>query len=291
MAGDLAARESLAPVDREQLWRRKSGTVTPLERLVNTVHNLLWLQRAIQSGTAQGKDRLRWEQVADVFADTRQLCTDFDLQSARVRADFALLAFEEGRVDGLASEIGELVRHIRHDLQTCSIWPIPRDRVWAFNLSLADEVKRAFPSAAADIADAGRCMGFGVHSAAIFHLLRAADYARSAIALAVRLRSHDAEAQDWTSTIAALEARVGDLSTWPAGPARKGAKDFFTALLHDARTLEDTRRRVAAGEAFAERHALTVWYTTRDFLGRAAERLSEAQDAPLTSDDFVTSGR
>lgn len=61
--------------------------------------------------------------IARLLADTRQLCADLDLQSARVRVEFAVLTLENDHFDKLAGEIDELARHIRHDLRFCSIAP------------------------------------------------------------------------------------------------------------------------------------------------------------------------
>jgi hypothetical protein len=61
--------------------------------------------------------------IARLLADTRQLCADLDLHSARVRVEFAVLTLENDHFDKLGSEIDELARHIRHDLRFCSIAP------------------------------------------------------------------------------------------------------------------------------------------------------------------------
>jgi hypothetical protein len=280
---------ALVQHETETLWERPANGGTPLERLVGTMQNLLWLQRAIHARSPRIVDRVRWQQVADVFNDVRQLCTEFDLQTARVRAEFALKALDDDRLDGLAAEIGELVRHIRHDLQTCSIVPIARESVWGFTLALDARAQRAFPSAVREVADAGRCIGFTTHAAAAFHLMRAAEIGRRAVARAIRFDTRETEAADWAGTITALQARMLDLSGWPAGPARKAVKNFLTALLSDAREMEEARRRLAEGEPFMECHAVALWYSTRDFLALAAERVSETEDTLLTADDFVGS--
>jgi hypothetical protein len=61
--------------------------------------------------------------IARLLDDARQLCADLDLQSARVRVEFAVLTLENNHFDKLGSEIDELARHIRHDLRFCSIAP------------------------------------------------------------------------------------------------------------------------------------------------------------------------
>lgn len=286
-APDPSRSYAVAHYEGEGLWHVPAGGGTPLERLVGTMQNLQWLQRSINSRGSRLTDRVRWEQVSGIFGAVRELCDEFDLPTARVRADFALKTVDEERHESLAIEVGELVRHLRHDLHACSIAPIPRERVWGFTLALDERARQAFPSAANDVAEAGRCLGFGMYGAAAFHLLRAAEYGRRVLARAVRFAERDAEAEDWATTITALQTRMMDLAGWPAGPARKAVKDFLTALLGDVRDLEDARRRLADGSDFQECHALAVWYSARDFLALAAERVSEAEDTLLTPDHFI----
>ena len=85
----------------------------------------------------------------------------------------------------------------------------------------------------------------------------------------------------------ALQTRMMDLAGWPAGPARKSVKKFLTALLSDAKEMEEAHRRLTEGESFEECHAIALWYATRDFLALAAERVSEGDDTLLAPDDFI----
>jgi hypothetical protein len=66
--------------------------------------------------------------LGELLAETRRLCADLDLQSARVRVEFAVLTLENDHFDKLGSEIDELARHIRHDLRFCSIAPGKKGR-------------------------------------------------------------------------------------------------------------------------------------------------------------------
>lgn len=271
----------------EELWRRHSGAGAPLERLVDTMHDLLWLQRAIHSRGPRVADRVKFEDVAEIVSDARQLCVDFDLQTARVRSDFALAALEKDGIDLLAAEVGELIRHIRHDLKSCSIWPISKGRAWAFGLSLGERAHRAFPSAGVDVAEGGRCAGFGFHSASVFHFLRAAAYGMRALAAAARGQRAAVATPEWAATIAMVEARHAAARRWPASEAKTTATSFYEAVLNDARTLHDAQCRIATGGIVDEHHALAIVHATRAFLTRLADHVVERQERPLTKKDFA----
>jgi hypothetical protein len=271
----------------EALWDKREEGTTALERLVGTLQNLLWLQRAINSQSTKVAQHMRWERVAGVLDDARELCEEFDLSTARVRAKFALDAFESDRLELLAVEVAELLRHIHHDLRSCTMLPIPQPRASMLGLALDAPTAEAFPTSAIEVADAGRCMALGLYGAAVFHLLRAAEPGRVALARAVRVNAQSPEATDWARTIVCLQKRVDALRRWPAGPARKAAKDFLATMLSDARGLDDVWRRVGEGEIFQQCHAEATWLTTRHFLNAASERVSEAADTLLTADDFI----
>jgi hypothetical protein len=286
LAASRGSASALVPYEVDELWRKPSGGGTPLERLVVMLQNLLWLESALQARAARGLDRFRSTQLAEVFSDARQVCADFDLPTARVRAEFALAALDAERLDLLAAEIAQLLRHVRHDLQSCSIWPIARGRVWTFTATLDERTSKSFPSAVPDIAEGGRAAGFGLHHAAVFHMLRAAECGRRALASAARLQPSESDAPDWASTCALLHTRLADLTNWPAGPARKAAKTFFSAALDDARVLQEAHLRLTSGGAFDEVHVILVVNTTRTFLARVAGSVSELADAQLTRQHF-----
>ena len=286
VAARAAARE-YSDTDAGELWQRPEDGGTPLERLVGAVQNLLWIERAVQARNGKMAERARWEQIAGVFSDVRRLCDEFGLASACVRAEFALKAFENDRLDVLTGEVSELIRHIRHDLHTCSVVPVSREHVWALDLTVDAPATLAFPLAHIEVAEAGRCIALGLHSAAAFHFLRAAECGRRPLARAVRFNLDDSEATDWTTTVTALQARMVNLRGWPAGPARKAVKAFLGALLRDARELEEAARRLTEGTTFQECHATATWYAARDFLTRAAERVCEDRETLLAADEFI----
>jgi hypothetical protein len=276
------------------LWRDRVEGATPLERLFGTLQNLSLIQDGINNRGARGAERFTRDSVAQVFADVRQLCSEFDLQTARVRADFALEALDNDALDTLGAEVTELVRHLRHDLQSCSIWPIARNRVWSFRLALNDKAAAAFPSAGSDIAEGGRCFGFARYSAAVFHMLRAADPGVRALARAANATAAAAhEGGDWAPLLALVDARVSVISSWPAGTGRAAALEFFQSALSEARSLHDAARKLANASAAAtleEHQALHVCHTTKDLLGRLSERLTESHRRTLGKRDFFRPG-
>jgi hypothetical protein len=205
-----------------------------------------------------------------MFADVRQVCIDFDLPTARVRAEFAVAALEHDDVERLATEIGELLRHMRHDLQSCSIWRIARTRAWAFKTTLDENVATTFPSATGEFIAGVRATGFGLHTACAFHMLRAASIARDALMATIRMAPSNMSSPDWPSAIDAMQTHLATLE----GPVQRGR---MGALLNDARFLHNVERMLASGSTCDENYALAVLQTAEAFLQRAATFLNDRE--------------
>ncbi|HXG87275.1 MAG TPA: hypothetical protein VNJ02_02980 [Vicinamibacterales bacterium] len=268
-------------------WRQRDAGGTPLERLFGTLQNLSIIQDGINNRGARGTERLNRESIASVFAEVRELCCEFELETARVRVDFAVAALEDETLATLGQDVSELVRHIRHDLQSCSIWPIARNRVWSFGLSLGETTAAAFPVARIELEEGGRCFGFGRYTAAVFHLLRAADAGVRALATAADVKKGANPAADWKTLMTIVEARVATIERWPSGVDRTNALTFFSGAVAEVRTLQDASYKLALGaSSFEEHEALHVCNTTKALLTRLAARIRPAAPRTLGKREF-----
>ncbi len=118
-------------------------------------------------------------------------------------------------------------------------------------------------------------------------MLRAAAYGMRALATAARGKRAAGGAADWSTTIAAVEARLAEARRWQACDATTAATAFYGVLLNDARTLYDAECRMASGGSFDEHHTLAIVHAARGFLTRLAEHVVENQERPLTKKDFA----
>jgi hypothetical protein len=289
----LASHASIAATLRPlQPAIRSGGTaggLNPLGNLLAVLENLTIVQRRLAKDTVLPGDPASREAMAGVFADARQLCVDFELQTARVRTDFAIAALEDGHVDRLRTEIEELFRHIRHDVQFCSIWPVATARAWSFEHSFGGRVNEAFPSAKSDISEGGVCLGLGRHSACVFHMTRAAERGVRALARAANAHAASRTDDEWSGWLAIIEARVSDLERWPAGHAQAKAQAFFEGALADARVLHEATRRLgsrAVARPFDEHEATAICNRTKELLVRLSQYVGEEQHKTLTRRDF-----
>lgn len=225
-----------------------------------------------------------------VLAETAALCAEMGLATAAVRAEFATAALGRDGQAGPAHEVDELIRHLRHDLATWSIWPVSSSRAWTLALRLPPEVETAFPSARGDIAEAGVCLGLSRHGAALFHLTRAGRRGVRALAMAADAAEAPAARRAGDDRLVAIvEARVRDVEAWPAGAARTHALAFFGEGLDDARALGEWARRLDpdAAPPVEERDVLSALATVTRLLTRLAGRVDDRHDRTLGKRDFA----
>jgi hypothetical protein len=297
-ASDAAPLAPLAPVvpaapaspgQEIGFWRKGPDGGTPLARLMGTLQNLSLLQRRLNERSTRSADRITLDDVAGVFNEVRALCVEFDLQTARVRADFAIAALESDQLDALSNEISELVRHVRHDLQSCSIVPIPRDRVWSFSVVLDERTAASFPAAQAELAEGALCYGFGRYTACAFHLLRAAEPAMRVLGQAADRRRKGRDGHDAPrggALVGMLESRLADTERSLHAESSTQGLEFLQAVLGDVRRLQEAESRLTSG-TIDEREALALYHATRDLLARVAAPVTRLESRAVLKRHFA----
>jgi hypothetical protein len=252
-----------------------------LDLLLTTLHNLSTIQRELQGSPAPSEDRVSIDTVRTVLEQVIALCDEFRLQTARVRVDFAVAALQAGQRGALSKEIDELVRHLRHDLQACTVIPVPAERMWSLSVVLDDVTAGVFPSARTELAEAGLCFSLARYSAAAFHLLRAADPALRALASATdprRGRTKERDVLNGAALLNLLEARLDRAERSPNSADSDQGVDFLDTVLIDVRRIQEAERLLTRGP-LDQQQVLTLYHATRDLLARVAAPLSK----PATS--------
>jgi hypothetical protein len=258
------------------LWR-SDGHATLFERLVRSLQNLSAVEEWLDGcdGSPPVGDV---QQIAALLDDLRDVCDGFDLETARVRVDFAMAAVGGAPAGVLRHEIAELARHMRHDLRSCTIVAIPRTRLWAFKSTLDGATAAVFPTADAELSEGARCFGFGRYSAATFHMLRAAQPAMQALAIAADRRMSaraSADRPGGRELLMLLESRLAAAQDRPTSRVSEDAVGFLERVVMNLRRLHEAERQLARG-AVDQQQAVLVYHATRDLLTIVAAQMSEA---------------
>jgi hypothetical protein len=116
-------RPAPMPLSAGTLAKAAAKVTRPPKRQVRTLADVFGVLDKLSVVRRRGRLSEERHHIARVLADTRQVCADLELESARVRVEFAVLTLESNHFDKLGHELDELVRHLRHDLRFCSIGP------------------------------------------------------------------------------------------------------------------------------------------------------------------------
>jgi len=154
-----------------------------------------------------------------------------------------------------------------------------------------EEVSAAFPSAVRDIMEAGNCLAVECTTAAVFHLMRAAEFAMRALAIDRRISFPDKplDQKEWGQILSKLESTVKDLrgvplSAWTSPEMKDRQVRFYYEIVQELRSFNEAWRRHVAhadNEAFYDRdQALSIFNHVGAFMRKIATHISESRITP-----------
>ena len=122
-AGAPQGRQSGSRAGLKIAHERRTAGMQALDVLVSLIYDLSTVERRARQ--PQGRVWLAqpagMEFVSRVFGTARRVCVELELESSRVRTEFASTAQAAGDPKALAVEARELIRHLRHDLRSWSL--------------------------------------------------------------------------------------------------------------------------------------------------------------------------
>ena len=152
-------------------------------------------------------------------------------------------------------------------------------------------VARAFPSASRDIREVGNCLAAECNTAAVFHLMRAAEFSLRAVAKDRRVSFADKplDQKEWGHILGALEGklkefRLADGKLWNKPEYKEAQIQFYNEVIQELRGFNEAWRRHlshADPDAFYNReYAAGIMKHVRHFMQKLAQRISENQATP-----------
>jgi hypothetical protein len=139
---------------------------------------------------------------------------------------------------------------------------------------LGGGVRNFFTEAAEDIRAAGNCLAVDCSTAAVFHLMRAAEFGLRRIARKLRVRlTHSGSRQplefaDWEKVITGVKNSISKARTIPPGPKRQARLETYSDLADNCTYMKDIwRNNVShARKGYNSAEATGVMERVRDFM-------------------------
>lgn len=148
---------------------------------------------------------------------------------------------------------------------------------------LGEAVYSSFPSARADLTQAGNCLAYGCNTAATFHLMRAAEIGLRELGRDRQIplaANGKIEFAQWGTIISGLETAIEDIQQWPNGRTKEDAHKFYNSALVEIRAFNDGWRRHAVHPRpqqplLQDEEALALHGHVGRFLSSLATRIGE----------------
>ncbi|MGZ5446046.1 MAG: hypothetical protein ACXW5U_32040 [Thermoanaerobaculia bacterium] len=183
----------------------------------------------------------------------------------------------------LQLELRNLAETIQRDLLRAAAIRIPRefaadvDNDALFGQAVAD----AFPSARADLRDAGNARAVGLNTACVFHLMRAVEVALRALVEERQVGAPKAmiDYAQWEELIGAIEKSVvTTIQQWRKSPEKSAALEFYRSAIAGFYAFKDVFRNhvMHSRSAYGPEVARVVMEQVREFLRVLAGHLDES---------------
>jgi hypothetical protein len=182
----------------------------------------------------------------------------------------------------IASELKELQRSLEVELAEKQLAFIPDEKVRFFEQHdlFGEAVSAAFPSAQAEIKDAGNCLAADLNTAAVFHLMRAAEHGLRTFARHLKVRVKGSlEYADWGAVLNRIDAKLTALERKLRGKKKSEELEFFRLIESECNMLKDVWRNnvMHTRGRYTAKQAEGVFERVRDFMQRLSQRVKESK--------------
>jgi len=150
-----------------------------------------------------------------------------------------------------------------------------------------DRVYEQFRSARHDIKEAGNCLAADLNTAAVFHLMRAAEIGMRILAWDRRVKLKNKaplELQGWDDILKAVQTEINKIVNWSGrrGLAKVQALEFYNGAMAEFRGFKDAWRNhvMHTRRDYNSNDAKSVLSHASRFMEILATRLSESQRTP-----------
>lgn len=190
----------------------------------------------------------------------------------------ALISIRHVRMNAqdVVMRLDEIQRNIQREMRAVVLLRVDKPEYYDQDEPLfGEQVKSAFPSAAFDIEEAGKCLAVGRSTAAVLHLMRGLEVGLQALAKQFR---QPFEHASWNAVVGKIEARIREIENRKRKP-RGWQKDrqFYAEAAVDFRLIKDAWRNYAmhVHDTYTEEQALSIFSYSRAFMQHLAKRLHE----------------
>lgn len=149
-----------------------------------------------------------------------------------------------------------------------------------------ERVRDAFPDAIYDMMEAGNCLAIRCDTAAVFHLMRVAEFGLRALARDRRIQLPKKLPLDlgtWEDILKRLEGAEDAIRNYPKTLAREAQYDFYHGAMMEFKRFKNKFRNVVMHNRYMYDHdeAKSAFNHVKDFMRILAAAISERKRTPV----------
>ena len=288
-------------VEPSRLWSlldimRKFDLNTLAQHLLQLVEDRNWCDRiAHMDGADQDVTRQQWAHFVRQFNELEELASSAEFPTAFANVSALNATIDLGRppnVSHLEADLRHVTDMFMNDVERCSFLRVPVSlRRYVDNDTLfGSSVATAFPSANMDLRAAGNCLAADCNTAAVFHLMRAVEWALRALGTHLGFRQLRAQKKsgkrkyvpishlEWEKVIDQLQLRVDRrVEKMRPGKRKQGIQQFYYPLLQEIRAIRDAWRNhvMHSRSEYSGADALAIMGHVERLMVTLATRVSE----------------
>lgn len=151
--------------------------------------------------------------------------------------------------------------------------------------TFAKTISAAFPSAVPEVREAGNCLAVSSNTAAVFHLMRAAEYGLRALARdrRVKVPKGPLALATWEDIIKELEKAEMAIQGYPKTLAREKQFEFYHGAMMEFKRFKNKFRNnvMHTRESYDSHQAKSAFDHVADFMTILASKISETKRTPM----------
>jgi hypothetical protein len=157
---------------------------------------------------------------------------------------------------------------------------IPKEKAGLFEQGelFGPDVNNAFPEAQDEIKDAGNCIAADLNTAAVFHLMRAAEHGLRSLAIHLKVKiKGQLDYAEWGTVLARIDDKLTAIERKPRGKKKSEELEFYRLIQSECKALKDVWRNnvMHTRGRYNHKEATGVLQRVQDFLVRLAGRVKE----------------
>jgi len=156
-----------------------------------------------------------------------------EIESDQIRSEQAALA----RIRGILTCVHEEIS------KTCfGFLPLGGDEYFSKEKLFGESVQSAFPGARRDIKDAGNCLAASLNTAAVYHLMRVAEFglrvAAQNLQISIIGKTTPIEFATWSNVLSEIDDRLKAEKISPRSEERETKLQFYSGVVQEIRTFQ-----------------------------------------------------